>query len=129
MRALDTSAWIEWLIASETGEAVLAEIPGMIPILVPTIVPYELAKWLTRESSDDECAPIMAFIAATCIVAPLDSEIALEAADSGAMHRPATADAIIYATACRHHVPLVTCDAHFQGLPGVVFIPKRPSAP
>ncbi len=129
MKALDTSAWIEWLIASATGEAVLAEIPGLTPLLVPTIVQYELAKWLTRERGDDECARIMAFVAATCLVAPLDSEIALDAADIGAIHRLSTADAIIYATALHSGVPLITCDAHFGGLPGVVFIPKRPSVP
>lgn len=129
MKALDTSAWIEWLIASEIGEAVLAEVPGLTPLLVPTIVQYELAKWLTRERGEDECASIMAFIAATCTVASLDSEIALDAADIGAMHRLATANAIIYATALRNRIPLITCDAHFKGLPGVVFIPKRPPVP
>ena len=129
MKALDTSAWVEWLIASETGAAVLAEIPGLTPILVPTIVQFELAKWLTRERGKDERNRIMAFMQATCMIAPLDSELAIDAADASARHKLAAADAIIYATARLHEVKLVTCDAHFENLPGVVLIPKRPTAP
>lgn len=112
-----------------SGEAVLAEVPGLTPLLVPTIVQYEPAKWLTRERGEDECASIVAFIAATCTVACLDSGIALDAPDIGVMHRLATADAITYATALRNEVPVITCDAHVRGLPGAVFVPKRPPVP
>ncbi|MFT3975091.1 MAG: PIN domain-containing protein [Amaricoccus sp.] len=40
------------------------------------------------------------------------------------MHRLATADAIIFATARARNATLVTCDAHFDGLPGVTLIEK-----
>ncbi len=33
----------------------------------------------------------------------------------------ATADAIIYATAQESNAELLTCDAHFEGLPGVIY--------
>ena len=36
----------------------------------------------------------------------------------------ATADAIVYATAVKHGAELLTCDAHFKDLPGVVLLPK-----
>ncbi|HWZ48440.1 MAG TPA: PIN domain-containing protein [Herbaspirillum sp.] len=36
----------------------------------------------------------------------------------------ATADAIVYATARQQGADLLTCDAHFQGLPGVRLYPK-----
>ncbi len=35
-----------------------------------------------------------------------------------------TTDAIIYATAQMHDPPLLTCDAHFNGLPGVEWFEK-----
>lgn len=38
MRLVDTSAWIEWLIASPTGNAVKSAIPARGDWLVPTIV-------------------------------------------------------------------------------------------
>jgi predicted nucleic acid-binding protein len=34
------------------------------------------------------------------------------------------ADAIIYATAILHAADLLTCDAHFASLPGVVYLAK-----
>jgi len=36
----------------------------------------------------------------------------------------ATADAIVYATARHESAELLTCDAHFEKLPGVAFFPK-----
>ncbi|MCA7120580.1 MAG: PIN domain-containing protein [Acidibrevibacterium sp.] len=50
--------------------------------------------------------------------------MALPAADLGAQHKLATADAIVYATALAHGADLLTCDRHFDGLRGVLFVPK-----
>jgi hypothetical protein len=38
--------------------------------------------------------------------------------------RLATADAIVYATSRQFAADFLTCDAHLEGLPGVLFIPK-----
>lgn len=46
---------------------------------------------------------------------------------SADMHREyglATADAVVYATARRQGAELLTCDAHFKGLPGVALFAK-----
>lgn len=123
MRLIDTSAWIEWLMASPTGKAVASKIPVRDEWLVPTIVQLELAKWLTRELGEDKTDQVVAFTQ-MCTVAPLDTKIALAAAEMCRTHKLATADAIIYATALEHEADLVTCDAHFDGLPGVTFISK-----
>lgn len=123
MRVVDTSAWIEWLAASPTGEAVAAAIPLREEWLVPTIVQLELAKWLNREAGEDKAEQVTAFTG-MCSVAPLDTRIALSAASLCSSRRLATADAIVYATALRYGADLLTCDAHFDGLPWVTFIPK-----
>ena len=123
MRLVDTSAWIEWLIASPTGRAIAAEIPPRDAWLVPTIVQLELAKWLARESGEDRADQVMAFTQ-MCVVAPLDTKTALAAAEMCGRLRLATADAIVYATALAHGADLVTCDAHFEGLPNVTYIEK-----
>jgi predicted nucleic acid-binding protein len=123
MRLVDTSAWIEWLIASATGRALAADIPDRADWLVPTIVQLELAKWLTREVGEDQADQVLAFTQ-TCRIAPLDTRIALAAADLCLRHKLATADAIVYATALEFGADLLTCDAHFDGLANVRFVAK-----
>lgn len=123
MRVVDTSAWIEWLMASPIGNAVEAELPERAQWLVPTIVQLELAKWLTREIGEDEADRVIAYTE-TCIVADLDTPIALSAAELYARHKLATADAIVYATALARSADLLTCDRHFESLPDVRYIPK-----
>jgi predicted nucleic acid-binding protein len=123
MRLVDTSAWIEWLTGSSLGTALAAEFPDRAQWLVPTLVQLELAKWLTREVGEDKADRVIAFTE-TCIVADLDTATALSAAEQCAQHKLSTADAIIYATALAHDADLLTCDRHFENLPGVRFVPK-----
>jgi predicted nucleic acid-binding protein len=123
MILVDTSAWIEWLIGSATGESLAAQIPAQSEWLVPTMVQLELAKWLTREVGEDKADQVIAFTQ-VCHVVPLDTEIALAAAEACRTHGLATADAVIFATARSQGASILTCDAHFEGLPGVKLIAK-----
>jgi predicted nucleic acid-binding protein len=123
MVLVDTSAWIEWLIGSPTGEKVAEYLPEQVDWLVPTMVQLELAKWLTREVGEDKADQIIAFTQ-VCQVVPLDTEIALAAAEACRDHKLATADAIIFATARAHDAALLTCDKHFENVPLVTLIEK-----
>lgn len=123
MVLVDTSAWIEWLVASPTGDKLAPHLPEQADWLVPTMVQLELAKWLTREVGEDKADQVIAFTQ-VCTVIPLDTEIALAAAEACSAHKMATADAIIFATARAQGAALLTCDAHFDGLPGVTLIEK-----
>jgi predicted nucleic acid-binding protein len=123
MRLVDTSAWIEWLTGSPLGVTLADELPDREQWLVPTLVQLELAKWLTREVGEDKADRVLAFTE-TCVVADLDTGTALSAADLCAKHKLSTADAIIYATSLAHSAELLTCDRHFENLPGVRFVPK-----
>jgi uncharacterized protein len=123
MRLVDTSAWVELLTGSALGLALATEFPERDQWLVPTIVQLELAKWLTREVGEDKADRVIAFTA-TCVVADLDTPTALSAAELCARHKLATADAIIYATALAHGADVLTCDRHFENLPGVQFVGK-----
>ncbi len=125
-RVVDTSAWIEWLVASPVGKKLAKEIPDKDRCVVPTIVQLELSKWLRRELGEAQADEVIAYTM-KCQVKPLDTATALLAADLHRQHKLATADAIVYATAVQHGAELLTCDAHFEGLPGVVLIPKSPS--
>jgi predicted nucleic acid-binding protein len=123
MILVDTSAWIEWLIGSATGDSLAAHLPAQSDWLVPTMVQLELAKWLTREVGEDKADQVIAFTQ-VCQIVPLDTEIALAAAEACRVHKLATADAVIFATARSQGASILTCDAHFEGLPGVKLIPK-----
>jgi len=123
MRLIDTSAWIEWLIGSPTGELVAKIIPEQPEWLVPTMVQLELSKWLVREVGEDKADQVIAYTQ-LCHVVPLDTEIALAAADACRSHKLATADAVVFATARAHGADLVSCDQHFDGLPGAILIEK-----
>ena len=123
LRVVDTSAWIEWLVGSAVGKKLAPEFPDKTLCIVPTIVQLELAKWLWRELGEAQADQVMAYTL-KCRVEPLDTATALLAADLHRQHKLATADAIVYATAVQHGAELLTCDAHFKGLPGVVLFPK-----
>lgn len=123
MHLVDTSAWIEWLTGSPTGEKLAEQLPDQADWLVPTMVQLELAKWLNREVGEDKADQVIAFTQ-VCRVVPLDTEIALAAAEVCRVHKLATADAIIFATARAHHAVLLTCDRHFDGLPGITLLEK-----
>ena len=123
MRAVDTSAWIEWLILSATGEKVRWKLPPPSEWLVPTIVQVELAKWLARNVDWKTSEAVLAY-SQSCVVAELDSAIAFSAAELWRRHGLATADAIVLATARFHEADLLTSDAHFAGLDHVVYVEK-----
>jgi predicted nucleic acid-binding protein len=123
MRLVDTSAWIEWLTGSPLGAKLAPELPERAQWLVPTMVQLELTKWLAREAGEDKADLVIAFTE-TCVVADLDTPIALSAADLCAKHGLATADAIIYATALAHGADVLTCERRFETLAGVLYLPK-----
>ena len=123
MVLVDTSAWIEWLIGSPTGEKLAEQLPEQADWLVPTMVQLELAKWLTREVGEDKADQVIAFTQ-VCQVVGLDTAIALAAAEACREHKLATADTIMFATARARGAVLLTCDAHFEGLPGVTLIER-----
>ncbi|WP_158818142.1 type II toxin-antitoxin system VapC family toxin [Methylocapsa sp. S129] len=124
MRVFDTSAWIEKFIGSALGLRLDAELPDAAQCIVPTIVQLELAKWLARERSEDVADLAIAYTL-TCVVVPLDTALAFSAAELCKRHKLSTADAIVYATALAGQAALVTCDAHFEDLPGVLYFARE----
>lgn len=123
MRLVDTSAWIEWFIDSPMAPDLARQIPDRSECVVPTIVQHELRKWFLRERGEDIADKVIAFTE-LCIVVPLDTRLAIEAAGLARQHGLATADAIIYATALAAGAELVTCDGHLSGFPGVILLSK-----
>ena len=122
MRLVDTSAWIEFLAGTPTGAKLAPAMPEAENWLVPTMVQLELTKWLLRYR-EDLLDPTIA-LSRTCIVVPMTMRIAVTAGEICVNHKLATADAVIYATAQDYGADLLTCDAHFRDLPGVILVEK-----
>lgn len=59
---------------------------------------------------------------AQCVVPTI---VQLKLADLHRQYKLATADAIVYATAIAYDADLLTCDAHFEKLPGIVLVRKN----
>lgn len=123
MRVVDTSAWIAWLLGGNLGKSLASEMPSKERWLVPTIVQYELTLWSLRESSEAVANRAIAF-SMECVIAPLDSRLALRAVEVAQQNGLAMADAIIYTTAIEAGADLLTCDAHFDGLASVAYFAR-----
>ena len=121
---VDTSAWIEWLVDGPLRQQLVALMPPRAHCVVPTMVQLELSKWLVRERGEDEADVVIAYTQ-KCTVWPLDTATALRAAELHRAYKLATADAIVYASALLAGAQLLTCDAHFKGLPNVRWIEKN----
>ena len=124
MFLVDTCGWIEWMTDTPLAKNYSRYLTSPDTLIVPTLVQHELYKWLCREL--DQTVALSAIAASqTALVVPLDTSIALLAADIAKEFKLATADSIIYATARQHRATLVTSDAHFEGLASVKYIPKE----
>jgi predicted nucleic acid-binding protein len=124
MILVDTCGWIEWLTEGALADRFAPYMKDPADLLVPTTVQYELYKWVKRESDETTAHDAIA-LADSSLIVPLTTEIALMAADLALLHKLAFADAVIYASARKHKVELITSDDHFEGLPGVTYFPKQ----
>jgi len=127
MILVDTCGWIEWLTEGALADSFAPYMKDPSDLLVPTTVQYELYKWVKRESDETTALDTIA-LADDSLIVPLNTEIALMAADLTLSHKLAFADAVIYASARKHKVELVTSDDHFEGLPGVTYFSNKDAA-
>ena len=123
MILVDTCGWIEWLTEGTLADSFASYMKDPAELLVPTTVQYELYKWVKRESDESTALNTIA-LADDSLIVPLTTDIALVAADLSLSHKLAFADAVIYASARKYDVELVTSDDHFEDLPGVTYVPK-----
>lgn len=120
MILVDSCGWIEVLTDGPLADAYQERLEAE-QVLVPTVVTYEVCKFMLRERSVGHALAAVARLRA-CHLVSLNDHLALEAADLSLRHGLAMADAIVYATALAHEAPLVTGDADLKDLPGVEYI-------
>lgn len=115
MILLDSSAWIAYFTGQPAAKAIDPYIASAL--VVPTIVLYEVYRRLTKSVGPQEAIIFIAQMEDKQVV-PLNSELALQAAELSLQHNLATADAVVYATALTHQAKIITLDNDFRKLPG-----------
>jgi predicted nucleic acid-binding protein len=91
VRLADSSGWVQHLMDGPLADA-YAEHLAADDLLVPTVVLYEVCKFMQREVSADAAASVASRMKEAHVV-PLDEQLALEAAELSLQHRLAMADA------------------------------------
>ena len=128
MKIVDSVGWVAYFMGGPLADAYEEHLMDPEEVMTPSIVFYEVYKHVLRARGEDLAAAAGALMERTEIV-DLDPGLALSAAELSLERRLPMADAIIYATAQAYEVPLVTSDAHFEGLPGVEYIPRATGDP
>lgn len=124
MKLADTCVWVEVLADTPTGARYRRLLEATDSLIVPTPVQFELRRWALRELGKDAADRMIAATRAAR-AAMLNESTALHAATLAQQFKLAGADALIYASALRHRAERVSCDAHFEGLPGVAIGPSE----
>jgi predicted nucleic acid-binding protein len=128
MLVIDSSAWVEWLANTSTARLLEPHWPDTHEAIVPTVVQFEVVKWLRRERGRSVAESFLALTIRECVIVDLDTRIAAAAVEIASNLQLATADALILATARIARVRLLTTDVHFEGLADVIYVPKAPDS-
>jgi predicted nucleic acid-binding protein len=123
MNVADSSAWIEYFSAGPLASIFLPIIEDRQNLIVPSIVLFEVYKWLLVYRSEDDAQTAATTMMKNNIV-QLDPSLAFDAARLSFKHKLAMADAIIYATTLANAAEVWTTDGHFKGLPNVRYFEK-----
>jgi predicted nucleic acid-binding protein len=120
---VDSSGWVEYLGNGSKADAFAKYLEVPETLLLPTIIVYEVYKKMLREQR----LVLAEWFLSTAFgfqerEIALDVSLAALAARKSLASSLPMADAIIYATAQAHQAVLITSDAHFTDLPGVIVL-------
>lgn len=120
---VDSSGWLEYITADVKEHLFSPYIrrEGGRPIVVPTIVLYEVRKILLLKRAAT-AADHFVSEALRHTVVPIDENIAVLAAAISIQNQLAMADSLIYAVTVKFGAELVTGDSAFQNLPRVTLL-------
>ncbi len=122
MKLVDSTGWIAFFAGSQHADRYARHLDDLSTVITPTIVLYEVYKIIKRQIGEEQALIAAAQLSRTELV-QLSDTLALCAADVALEYGLAMADAIVYATAQAREAELVTSDADFENLPGVLYIP------
>src|SRR5690348_1307950 len=105
-KLVDTCGWIEWLTNDKLASTFEPFLTKTTELIVPTLIQFELYKWVCREKNATLALEIIGITERTHVI-PLDTNLALYATDISKEHHLAMADAVVYATARKHNALLI----------------------
>lgn len=123
MNVVDSSAWLSYFAGDRNAAVFAKAIEDLDKLLVPTITLTEVFKNILRQRDEESALATVAHMQQGRVVS-LDSELAVDAAGFGVMHKLPLADSIIFATAHRYDASIWTQDSDFKGLPKVKYFSK-----
>ena len=124
MNVVDSSGWLEYYSDGENAKFFVDAIEDFDQLIVPTISLYEVHKFALSRAGASYAATAVSQMSRAHL-ADLDHSLARSAAELSILHRLPMADSIILATARLHNATLLTQDADFEGIEGVLYFPKR----
>lgn len=123
MTAVDSSCWIEFFTGGPLAGRIEPYLREPASVLTSVIVLFEVYKIIKRERTEEDALVAAAQLQRTNVISMTES-LALLAGDVALERKLAMADAMVYATALGYGAELLTADADFKGLPGVVYLAR-----
>jgi predicted nucleic acid-binding protein len=124
MNVVDSSAWLSYFADDGNAAVFSGPIEKLPELLVPSVTIIEVFNNVLRQRSEDVALIVIAHMKQGKVI-PLDSELAMDAAKFGVLHKLPLADSIIFATAQKYAAVLWTQDSDFEGLQNVRYISKK----
>ena len=121
MNVVDSSAWLSYFAGDGNAAMFSKPIEKLPELLVPSITIIEVFKNVLRQRGEEAALIVTAHMKQGKVI-PLDSELAMDAAKYGVLHKLPLADSIIFATAQKYAAVLWTQDNDFEGLENVRYI-------
>ena len=124
MNVVDSSAWLSYFSGDGNAAIFSKPIEKVPELLVPSITITEVFKNVLRQRGEEAALIVTAHMKQGKVI-PLDSELAMDAAKFGVLHKLPLADSIIFATAQKYAAVLWTQDKDFEGLHNVRYISRK----
>ncbi len=124
MNVVDSSAWLSYFAGDANAKMFSRPIENIDKLIVPSITIAEVFKCILRQRDEDMALEAIAHMEQGKVI-PLDSSLAIDAAQYGIDHKLPLADSIIYATARKYDALIWTQDIDFKLLEGVKYYSKR----
>lgn len=127
MNVVDSSGWLEYFADGPNAKFFAPPLQASSDLLVPTLSLYEVFKRVFEQRGEDAALAAVALMQQGGAVVDLTRSIALAAARLSLELKVPMADSVMLATALEKGALFWTQDADFQNVPGVKYIPKRPT--
>ncbi|MCU7922589.1 MAG: type II toxin-antitoxin system VapC family toxin [Candidatus Thiodiazotropha sp. (ex Dulcina madagascariensis)] len=127
MNVVDSSAWLSYFTGDANAELFSRPIENIDKLIVPSITITEVFKCILRQRGEDMALEGIAHMEQGRVI-PLDSSLAIDAAQCGVDYKLPLTDSIIYATAQKFDALIWTQDTDFESLEGVKYYSKSKSA-